>query len=125
MSPRKLRLIHGPTPDWEAMRRFYGEILCLEEAGGWDLPGDRGAFLSAGAGELELMEADPVALEVLPEPGAWHLALEVEDLDAMLARVRAAGAPVVRKVVIQPWGVRDCVVRDPAGNPVLLYEQPG
>lgn len=123
MPIRKLRLIHSPSPQWEALRTFYRDVLRLPETGGWDLPGDRGSFLAAGVAELELMEQDLVSAGVLPEsePG-WHVALEVDDLDAEYARLRALGIPVVREIRTHPWGSRDFVVRDPAGAPVLLFE---
>lgn len=122
MSVRRLRLIHTPTLDWELVRAFYRDVLDLPESGGWDLPDDRGAFLAAGAGEIELMERDAAALDLLPgaRPG-WHLALEVDDVDAVHARLRAAGVEVVRGLRSHPWGSRDFVVSDPAGNLVLLF----
>jgi catechol 2,3-dioxygenase-like lactoylglutathione lyase family enzyme len=128
---RRLRLIHAPTPDWDEMRRFYHDVLGLPEVGGWDLPGDRGAFLTLpildsgpppGA-EIELMEQDMQTAGVLPEGSrGWHLALEVADLDAECQRLRTLGVPVVRQLKRHPWGARDFVVQDPAGNPVLLFE---
>jgi catechol 2,3-dioxygenase-like lactoylglutathione lyase family enzyme len=126
MSVRKLRLIHTPTPNWATVRDFYVTALQLPPAGGWSQPGDRGAFLDAGAGEIEVMELDAATLGILPgaAPG-WHLALEVDDLDDAYARVRNFGATIVRQPGIQPWGTRDLVVRDPAGNLVLLFEEDG
>ena len=122
MPIRRLRLIHTPTPDWEVVRAFYRDVLELSEAGGWDLPGDRGTFLAAGAGEIELMEQDAAELDLLPGalPG-WHLALEVEDVDAAHSRLSAAGVPVLRGIRSHPWGSSDFVVADPAGNLVLLF----
>ncbi len=46
-----------------------------------------------------------------------------DDVDALFARVRAAGAEVVQEPVDQPYGVRDCAFRDPAGN-MLRFNQP-
>lgn len=122
MRIRRLRLIHTPTLDWEVVRAFYRDLLDLPESGGWGFPGDRGAFLAAGAGEIELMERDAAALDLLPgaRPG-WHLALEVDDLDAAHARLLAAGVPVLRGLRSHPWGSRDFVVSDPAGNLILLF----
>ena len=122
MRVRSLRLIHSPTPAWEEVRAFYRDLLGLEETGGWDLPGDRGSFLAAGPGEIEVMEQDAAALGIVP-PGAgpWHLALEVENVDAAVETLRARGVPIVSEVQARPWGTRDCVIRDPAGNAVLLF----
>ena len=42
------------------------------------------------------------------------------DLDAAFEKVRGAGAEVVEEPTEQPWGVRDCAVRDPAGNLIRI-----
>ncbi len=44
----------------------------------------------------------------------------VDDVDAALARLREAGAPVVADPEDQPWGERVASVRDPDGNVVHL-----
>jgi len=125
MPARKLRLIHTPTPEWEEMRRFYRDLLGLEEVGGWDAPGDRGSFLGAGQAEIEVMEADAASLGILarPLPG-WQLALQVEDAAAERERLASLGVPIEREVEPRPWGGRDFLIRDPAGNAVLLFEAP-
>ncbi|WP_149183777.1 VOC family protein [Streptomyces sp. TRM49041] len=46
-----------------------------------------------------------------------------DDVDATFERVRAAGAEVLQEPVDQPYGVRDCAFRDPAGN-MLRFNQP-
>lgn len=42
--------------------------------------------------------------------------LATKNLDAAFERIQASGAEVVEEPVEQPYGVRDCAVRDPAGN---------
>jgi uncharacterized glyoxalase superfamily protein PhnB len=44
------------------------------------------------------------------------LTLATDDLDGLFARLEAAGAEVVQEPMDQPYGVRDCAFRDPAGN---------
>jgi catechol 2,3-dioxygenase-like lactoylglutathione lyase family enzyme len=89
-------------------------------------PGDRGAFLAAGRAELEIMEMDLAAAGVQPgAPAGWHLALQVEDLDAEYGRLQALRVPILREIREHPWGTRDFSVRDPAGNAVLVFEAPG
>lgn len=51
----------------------------------------------------------------------WIL-LATDDLDATFGRVEASGADVVQEPTPQPYGVRDCAVRDPAGNLVRIQE---
>ncbi|HEY8471951.1 MAG TPA: VOC family protein [Natronosporangium sp.] len=44
------------------------------------------------------------------------------DLDAAFEQIQAAGAEVVQEPVDQPYGVRDCAFRDPAGNLVRISQ---
>ncbi|BFO15216.1 hypothetical protein SHKM778_16040 [Streptomyces sp. KM77-8] len=46
------------------------------------------------------------------------------DCDALYERVREAGADVLQEPVDQPYGVRDCAFRDPAGNMLRFMERP-
>jgi len=58
---------------------------------------------------------------VTPGPGPRHeLFVYVEDVDATIARLRAAGARVVREAADMPWGERVAFVTDPEGNMVSL-----
>ena len=47
-----------------------------------------------------------------------------KDLDATFETIRAAGAEIVQEPTDQPWGVRDCAVRDPSGNLVRIDQPP-
>jgi uncharacterized glyoxalase superfamily protein PhnB len=48
--------------------------------------------------------------------------LAADDLDGTYARLQDGGAEVVQEPTEQPYGVRDCAVRDPAGNMVRIQE---
>jgi predicted enzyme related to lactoylglutathione lyase len=48
--------------------------------------------------------------------------LATTDLDGAFERVQASGAEVVQEPTEQPYGVRDCAVRDPAGNLIRIQE---
>ena len=48
--------------------------------------------------------------------------LATTDLDDTFARLQAGGADVVQEPAEQPYGVRDCAFRDPAGNLVRINE---
>jgi catechol 2,3-dioxygenase-like lactoylglutathione lyase family enzyme len=49
--------------------------------------------------------------------------LATRDLDAAFTRVRQAGdAEIVQEPTEQPYGVRDCAFRDPAGNLVRIQQ---
>jgi predicted enzyme related to lactoylglutathione lyase len=49
----------------------------------------------------------------------WIL-LASTDLDATFDAVQASGAEVVQEPIDQPYGLRDCAFRDPAGNMVRI-----
>ena len=48
--------------------------------------------------------------------------LATADLDGTFARLQASGAEVVQEPIEQPYGIRDCAFRDPAGNHVRISE---
>jgi catechol 2,3-dioxygenase-like lactoylglutathione lyase family enzyme len=48
--------------------------------------------------------------------------LATADLDATFDRVQATDAEVVQEPTEQPYGIRDCAFRDPAGNMVRIQE---
>jgi predicted enzyme related to lactoylglutathione lyase len=48
--------------------------------------------------------------------------LATADLDGTFERVEASGAEVVQEPAQQPYGVRDCAFRDPAGNLIRIQE---
>jgi uncharacterized glyoxalase superfamily protein PhnB len=48
--------------------------------------------------------------------------LATKDLDGAFDRLQASGADVVQEPTAQPYGVRDCAFRDPAGNLVRIQE---
>ncbi|HET6704379.1 MULTISPECIES: VOC family protein [unclassified Amycolatopsis] len=48
--------------------------------------------------------------------------LATKDLDALFAKLRDGGAEVVQEPVDQPYGIRDCSFRDPAGNLLRIQE---
>jgi uncharacterized glyoxalase superfamily protein PhnB len=48
--------------------------------------------------------------------------LATPDLDAAFERLQAGDAEVVQEPTEQPYGIRDCSVRDPAGNLIRLQE---
>jgi catechol 2,3-dioxygenase-like lactoylglutathione lyase family enzyme len=56
------------------------------------------------------------------EPGGWNrFAIEVDDLSAMVERLRQAGASF-RNEIVTGVGGNQIIVEDPSGNPVELFE---
>jgi catechol 2,3-dioxygenase-like lactoylglutathione lyase family enzyme len=57
-----------------------------------------------------------------PQPGGWNrFAIQVDDLDALVARLRAAGVHF-RNDIVTGIGGRQILADDPSGNPVELFE---
>ncbi|GAA2233863.1 MULTISPECIES: VOC family protein [Streptomyces] len=50
------------------------------------------------------------------------IVLATTDVDATFERVQAGDAEVVQEPVDQPYGIRDCAFRDPAGNMVRIQQ---
>jgi uncharacterized glyoxalase superfamily protein PhnB len=48
--------------------------------------------------------------------------LATSDLDGTFERLQASGAEVIQEPIDQPYGVRDCAFRDPAGNHVRINQ---
>ncbi|MEK1933231.1 MAG: VOC family protein [Pararhizobium sp.] len=89
-------------------RRFYGDVLGLDELM------DHGWIVTYGDGEAK------VQVSIASEGGSGttvpDLSIEVDDVDAALARVRDAGFAIEYGPADEPWGVRRFFVRDPFGK---------
>ena len=48
--------------------------------------------------------------------------LATEDLDGTFQRLQATNADIIQEPTEQPYGVRDCAVRDPAGTMIRIQE---
>ena len=67
---------------------------------------------------------DPRALAQVMSAGSLTAAIfQTGDCDALFAKAVAAGAEVVQEPKDQPYGVRDCAVRDPSKN-MVRFSQP-
>jgi catechol 2,3-dioxygenase-like lactoylglutathione lyase family enzyme len=69
--------------------------------------------------------ADSDALAALLAKGALNgVHFQTDDLDGAFAKLQAAGAEIVQEPTDQPWGTRDCAVRDPSGSLVRIDQPP-
>jgi catechol 2,3-dioxygenase-like lactoylglutathione lyase family enzyme len=124
-----------PHTDPEASLAFYRDTLGFEVRndvgyGGmrWITvgpPGQPGTSIV-----LEPPAADPgitdderrTIVEMMAKGSYARVTLATKDLDGTFERVQAGGAEVVQEPTEQPYGVRDCAVRDPAGNLLRINE---
>ena len=63
-----------------------------------------------------------ILLEVIAKGTYFGANLATPDLDATFEQLAASGADIVQEPVEQDYGVRDCAVRDPAGNMLRIQE---
>jgi catechol 2,3-dioxygenase-like lactoylglutathione lyase family enzyme len=61
-------------------------------------------------------------LELLAKGSYFGVNLATGDLDGTFAKLEGSGAEVVQEPTEQPYGVRDCAFRDPAGNMIRIQE---
>ena len=60
--------------------------------------------------------------EMMAKGSYATLVLATDDLDSTFERLTAGGAEVVQEPTEQPYGIRDCAFRDPAGNLIRISE---
>jgi uncharacterized glyoxalase superfamily protein PhnB len=75
---------------------------------------------SAGPGVTD--EERRTIAEMMAKGTYAGILLATADLDGTFARLQASGAEVAQEPTEQPYGVRDCAARDPAGNLVRIQE---
>ncbi|CAN5353913.1 VOC family protein [soil metagenome] len=61
-------------------------------------------------------------LELITKGRYNAINLAADELDDVFERLQASGAEVVQEPTEQPYGVRDCAFRDPAGNLIRINE---
>ena len=61
-------------------------------------------------------------VEMMAKGSYARVTLATPDLDGVFERLQAGGAEVVQEPTQQPYGVRDCAIRDPAGNLIRINE---
>lgn len=118
--------IRGNPADIERVRRFYIDVLGLQE--GWRAPSQSsGYWLYAGADPVLHLLLLPQARESAPlpadAPGFDHVALRCEDLDAILQRLGERGIEY-RLTKVPVTGHLQAFLRDPMGNGLELNQAP-
>jgi catechol 2,3-dioxygenase-like lactoylglutathione lyase family enzyme len=61
-------------------------------------------------------------VEMMAKGSYARIILATADLDGTFARLEASGADVLQEPTAQPYGIRDCAFRDPAGNEIRISE---
>ncbi len=64
-----------------------------------------------------------IILELMAKGSYFGVNLATADLDSTFTKLEGSGAEVVQEPTEQPYGVRDCAFRDPAGNMIRIQER--
>lgn len=120
---RIMRIHHASVivADTERSLRFYRELLGLHVDDARPDPGYPGAWLWVGDQQIHLLELpNPDPTDGRPAHGGRdrHLALLIDDLDALARQLDAAGIAYTRS----RSGRRALFCRDPDGNALELIE---
>ena len=131
-------IIHAsflPHNDPDASLAFYRDTLGFEVRNDVGYGGMR--WITVGPADqpgtsivLEPPAADPgvtdderrTIVEMMAKGTYATLLLATKDLDGTFDKLQASGADVVQEPTAQPYGVRDCAFRDPAGNLIRIQE---
>jgi uncharacterized glyoxalase superfamily protein PhnB len=124
-----------PHVDPDASMAFYRDTLGFEvrndvEYGGlhWITVGpadqpDTSIVLYPPAATPGITEDEGRTIAEMMAKGTFaSVNLATKDLDGAFERLQAGDAEIVQEPIDQPYGVRDCAVRDPAGNLIRIQE---
>jgi catechol 2,3-dioxygenase-like lactoylglutathione lyase family enzyme len=124
-----------PHDDPETSLAFYRDILGFEVRS--DVGSGKMRWITvgpAGQPETSILLAPPAAdpgitdderrtiAEMMAKGTYGWILLATRDLDGTFDQVQAGDAEVVQEPTEQPYGVRDCAFRDPAGNLIRIQE---
>ncbi len=125
-----------PHEDPEASLAFYRDALGFEvrldvgrdkmrwiTVGPAGRPGTASVVLYPPSATPGLTDDERRTVSEMMAKGSYGvILLATPDLDDTFDRVQATGAEVVQEPTDQPYGVRDCAFRDPAGNMVRIKQ---
>ncbi|MFE9426401.1 VOC family protein [Kitasatospora sp. NPDC006697] len=124
-----------PHEDAEASLAFYRDVLGFEVRK--DVGQGRMRWITVGPvgqPDTSILLAPPAidpgiteeerrtVLEMMAKGTYGWILLATRDLDGVFEKVQAGDTEVVQEPTEQPYGVRDCAFRDPAGNLVRIQE---
>ncbi|GHI78864.1 glyoxalase [Streptomyces spororaveus] len=124
-----------PQDDPDAAVAFYRDVLGFEvrsdvgqgkmrwiTVGPADQPGTS-ILLAPPAVDPGVTEAERRTIAEMMAKGTYGwILLATKNLDSTFEKIQAGDAEVVQEPTEQPYGVRDCAFRDPAGNLIRIQE---
>ncbi|WP_040511257.1 VOC family protein [Gordonia soli] len=124
-----------PHDDPEASLAFYRDTLGFEVRNDVGYAGMRWITVGPPQHATSIVLHPPAATpgitederqtiaELMAKGSYASIILSTPDLDATFDRIQAGDVEVVQEPTDQPYGVRDCAFRDPAGNMVRIQQQ--
>jgi uncharacterized glyoxalase superfamily protein PhnB len=131
----KIHQSYLPHTDPDASLAFYRDTFGFEvrndveyqgmhwiTVGPVDQP-DTAIVLHPPAADPGITDDERRTIEEMMAKGTYAgINLATRDLDRTFEQLQAGDADVVQEPTDQPWGVRDCALRDPAGNMIRIFE---
>lgn len=126
-----------PHEDPEESLAFYRDVLGFEVR--LDVGGGKMRWITVGpVGQPDISivlhppAVDPgitdderrLISEMMAKGTYTMIVLATKDLDATFEKLQATDTEIVQEPTDQPYGVRDCAVRDPAGTMIRIQELP-
>jgi predicted enzyme related to lactoylglutathione lyase len=125
-----------PQTDPDASLAFYRDVLGFEVRndvgynglrwitnGPPDQPDTSIVLFPPSASPGVTAEEKRTIAEMMAKGTYATMLLATKDLDAAFEKIQASGAEIVEEPTEQPYGVRDCAIRDPAGNLLRVQER--
>lgn len=109
------------TPNLDRQRAFYQRLLGAVPTSRFPVDGPV-FFVGLRLGDSELGLVNQADAD-LSAPPRILLSVEVDDVDALLEQVEAAGGRVLSEPADMPWGQRVAHIQDPDGNMVNLTQR--
>jgi len=78
--------------------------------------------LLLAAVDQHMPPGDRVPMRELVAKGSFPVFVSVHEVDAVYESLRSAGTEILQEPIDQPYGIRDCAVRDPSGNHLRISE---
>jgi catechol 2,3-dioxygenase-like lactoylglutathione lyase family enzyme len=124
-----------PHTDAEASLAFYRDVLGFEvrndvaygalrwiTVGPKGQPGTSIVLSPPGVAPGTTEEERRTITEMMAKGTYAMLLLATKDLDATFDKLQAREVDIVQEPTDQPYGVRDCALRDPAGNMIRIQQ---
>ncbi|WP_326999792.1 VOC family protein [Dactylosporangium sp. NBC_01737] len=127
-----------PHTDPDASLAFYRDVLGFEVRNDVGYDGLRWITVGPAGQAGTSLVLEPVAIpgggrtddecrtitEMMAKGTYAGVNLATADLDALFGKLQAGAAEIVQEPTDQPYGVRDCAIRDPAGNLIRIQQVP-